>query len=136
MNDPPRLLDQLRHQIRLRHYSYRTELTYIGWVKRFILFHDKKRPASMGGPEVEAWLSHLATVRNVAAATQAQALAAVLFLYKQVLRVELPWLDNVVRASQPRRVPGVVAPAQSLAGLGALQGRALLCAGRPDRARA
>src|SRR5258706_4348998 len=122
MNDPPRLLDQLRHQIRLRHYSYRTELTYVGWVKRFILFHEKKHPASMGGPEVEAWLSHLATVRNVAAATQAQALAAVLFLYKQVLRVELPWLDNVVRASQPRRLPVVLTQAEARLVIGHLQG--------------
>jgi integron integrase len=129
MNDPPRLLDQLRHQIRLRHYSYRTELTYVGWVKRFILFHGKKHPASMGGPEVEAWLSHLATVRNVAAATQAQALAAVLFLYKQVLRVELPWLDNVVRASQPRRLPVVLTQAEARAVIGHLQGVHWLIAG-------
>src|SRR5260221_11008430 len=105
MNDPPRLLDQLRHQIRLRHYSYRTELTYVGGVKRFILFHDKRHPASMGGPEVEAWLSHLATVRNGAAATQAQALAAVLFLFKQGLAVELPLLDKRRRAWQPRHFP-------------------------------
>ena len=129
MNDSPRLLDQLRHQIRLRHYSYRTELTYVGWVKRFILFHGKKHPASMGGPEVEAWLSHLATERNVAAATQAQALAAVLFLYKQVLRAELPWLDNVVRASQPRRLPVVLTQAEARAVIGHLQGVHWLIAG-------
>lgn len=129
MNEPPRLLDQLRQQIRLRHYSYRTELTYVGWVKRFILFHEKKHPASMGGPEVEAWLSHLATERNVAAATQAQALAAVLFLYKQVLRVDLPWLDNVVRASQPRRLPVVLTQAEARAVIGHLQGVHWLIAG-------
>src|SRR5260221_5254886 len=104
MNDPPRLLDQLRHQIRLRHYSYRTELTYVGWVKRYILFHGKKHPATLGGPAVEAWLSYLATERKVAAATQAQALAAVLFLYRQVLRTEVPGLGQVVRANQTRRL--------------------------------
>ena len=129
MNEPPRLLDQLRHQIRLRHYSYRTELTYVGWVKRFILFHEKKHPASMGGPEVEAWLSHLATERKVAAATQAQALASVLFLYKQVLRSELPWLDNVVRSSQPRRLPVVLTQAEARAVIGHLQGVHWLIAG-------
>jgi integron integrase len=122
VNDPPRLLDQLRHQIRLRHYSYRTEQTYVGWVKRFILFHGRRHPASLGGPEVEAWLSHLATERNVAAATQAQALAAVLFLYKQVLRTDLPWLDNVVRASQPRRLPVVLTHAEVRTVIGHLQG--------------
>src|SRR5258706_8571100 len=129
MNDPPRLLDQLRHQIRLRHYSYRTELTYVGWVERFIVLHEKKHPASMGGLEVEAWLAPLATVRNVAAATQAQAVAAVLFLYKQVLRVELPWLDNVVRASQPRRLPVVLTQAEARAVIGHLQGVHWLIAG-------
>jgi integron integrase len=129
VNEPPRLLDQLRHQVRLRHYSYRTEQTYVGWVKRYILFHGRKHPCAMGGPEVEAWLSHLATERNVAAATQAQALSAVLFLYKQVLRVELPWLDNVVRASRPRRLPVVLTQAEARAVIGHLQGVHWLIAG-------
>ena len=129
MNEPPRLLDQLRHQIRLRHYSYRTEQTYVAWVKRYILFHGKRHPHTMGGPEVEAWLSHLATERNVASATQAQALSAVLFLYKQVLKTDLPWLDNVVRATRPRRLPVVLTPAEARAVLGHLQGVHWLIAG-------
>ena len=98
--EAPRLLDQLRHQIRLRHYSYRTEQAYIGWTKRFIRFHSLKHPAEMGGPEVESYLSYLASERNVAAATQSQALSAVMFLYKTVLKTDLPWLQNVVRATR------------------------------------
>jgi integron integrase len=105
---PPRLLDQVREAIRVRHYSYRTEQSYLGWIRRFVLFHNKRHPAEMGAPEVEAWLSHLAQERNVAAATQSQALGAILFLYKNVLRVELPWLDGVVRANRPRRLPVVL----------------------------
>ena len=73
---PPRLLDELRRQIRLRHYSYRTEQAYVGWVRRYILFHNKRHPSQLGAPEVESFLSHLASVRNVASATQAQAMAA------------------------------------------------------------
>jgi integron integrase len=129
MNEPSRLLDKLRHQIRLRHYSYRTELTYVGWVKRYILFHGKKHPVTMGGPEVEAWLSHLAIERKVAAATQAQALASVLFLYKQVLKIDLPWLNNVVRSTQPRRLPVVLTQAEARAVIGHLQGVHWLIAG-------
>jgi integron integrase len=105
---PPRLLDQVRDAIRLRHYSYRTEKTYVDWIRRFILFHGKRHPATMGGPELEAWLSSLARKRNVAASTQSQAQAAVLFLYKHVLQVELPWLDGVVRANRPKRLPVVL----------------------------
>jgi len=104
----PRLLDFLRAEIRKRHYSYRTEKQYVGWVVRFIRFHDGQHPKSLGGPEVEAFLSHLATTRDVAAATQAQALAALLFLYKRVLRVDLPWLGNVTRARRPKRLPVVL----------------------------
>jgi hypothetical protein len=89
MSYKPRLLDQVRAAIRIRHYSYRTEQQYVAWIRRFIIFHGKKHPRDMGGPEVEAFLSHLAQVRHVAAATQAQALAALLFLYKRVLNVDL-----------------------------------------------
>ena len=117
-----RLLEQLRLQIRLRHYSYRTEVAYVGWVRRFIHFHDLKHPASMGGTEVEAYLSYLATNRNVAAATQAQALAALIFLYKAVLKSDLPWLENVVRASRPRRLPVVLTQAESRSVISQLQG--------------
>jgi len=118
----PRLLDQLRHQIQLRHYSYRTEQAYIGWAKRFIHFHNLKHPSKMGGPEVESYLSHLASDRNVAAATQAQALSALMFLYKTVLKTDLPWLDNVIRASRPRRLPVVLTQAETRSVLAQLDG--------------
>lgn len=97
---PPRLrlLDQVRGEIRKRHYSPRTEEAYVGWIRRFILFHRKRHPAEMGAAEVECFLSSLATDRRVAASTQNQALAALLFLYKYVLGVDLPWLDGLVRA--------------------------------------
>lgn len=105
---PPRLLDQVRDRIRLKHYSLRTERQYIQWVKRFILFHGKRHPREMGAAEVEAFLTHLAVEGNVAAATQNQALSALLFLYREVLEVELPWLGNVVRAKLPKRLPVVL----------------------------
>lgn len=104
----PRLLDCVRAEIRKRHYSYRTEKQYVGWIVRFIRFHEGQHPRSLGGPDVEAYLSHLATKEDVAAATQAQALAAILFLYKRVLRVNLPWLGNVTRARRPKRLPVVL----------------------------
>lgn len=104
----PRLLDQVRAAIRTRHYSLRTEETYVHWIRRFILFHDKRHPARMGAPEVEAFLSDLAVRRNVAASTQNLALSAVLFLYRDVLRIELPWLENVTRAKKPQRLPTVL----------------------------
>jgi integron integrase len=104
----PRLLDLVRSEIRKRHYSYRTEKQYVAWIARYIQFHDGQHPKALGGREVEAFLSHLATTRNVAAATQAQALAALLFLYKRVLRVDLPWLGNVTRARRPKRLPVVL----------------------------
>ena len=113
MNTPPRLLDQLRHQAELRRYSYRTEQAYVGWVRRFIIFHKRRHPATMGGKEVEAFLSYLASERNVAAATQAQALSAVLFLYKAVLKIDLPWLENIVKAKRPMRLPVVITQAEA-----------------------
>ena len=108
MSAKPRLLDQVREALRLRHYSYRTEQQYVGWIRRFILFHGRHHPAELGGVHVESFLSHLAIERHVAAATQAQALAALLFLYKRVLNVDLPWLGSVVRASRPKRLPVVL----------------------------
>jgi len=118
---PPRLLDELRRQIRLRHYSYRTEQAYVGWVRRYILFHNKRHPLQLGAAEVESFLSHLASVRNVASATQAQAMSAVLFLYKAVLKVDLPWLENVVRATHPRRLPVVLTQAEARSVIGNLR---------------
>lgn len=128
MDAKPRLLDQVRDRIRLKHYSYRTEKQYVGWIRRYILFHGKRHPSDLGGPEVEAFLSHLATDRNVAAATQNQALAALLFLYKDVLGVELPWLDGVVRAKRPQRLPVVLTRDEVRSVLGNLDGQPWLVA--------
>ena len=104
----PKLLDQVRDRIRVKHYSIRTETQYVQWVRRFILFHGKRHPREMGAGEVEAFLSHLAVDGKVAAATQNQALSALLFLYREVLGVTLPWLDNVTRAKRPQRLPVVL----------------------------
>jgi integron integrase len=104
----PRLLDAVRDRIRTKHYSRRTEQSYSHWIKRFILFNQKRHPSEMGAPEVEAFLSSLAVERNVSASTQKQALAAILFLYKEVLAVDLPWLDGITRAKQRVRVPVVL----------------------------
>ncbi|MFM9967237.1 MAG: integron integrase [Burkholderiales bacterium] len=104
----PRLLDQVRDRLRLKHYSLRTEDSYLQWIKRFILFHRKKHPSAMGGLHVDAFLSHLATVGRVAASTQNQALSALLFLYREVLQVDLPWMEEMVRAKRPGRLPVVL----------------------------
>ena len=96
----PRLLDRVRIALRTRHMSRRTEEAYVFWVRRFIVFHGKRHPAEMGAPEVTAFLSHLAMERRVSASTQNQALSALLFLYRHVLAVELPWLDGLVRAKR------------------------------------
>ena len=103
----PKLLDQVRNKIRIRHYSIRTEKAYLDWIKRYILFHQKKHPEDMGATEVEAFLTYLAVKLNVAASTQNQALNALLFLYKQVLEMELPLLRHVKRAKRSERLPVV-----------------------------
>lgn len=105
---PRRLLDRVRDAIRVRHYSIRTEEAYVGWIRRFILFHHKRHSDSMGTEQVNAFLTHLATSENVAASTQSQALSALLFLYRHVLDDPLPWLQDVVRARKPRRLPVVL----------------------------
>lgn len=97
----PKLLDQLRQQIRVKNYSIRTETVYAEWVKRYIHFHHYRHPSEMGVVEIEAFLTHLAVMRDVSASTQNQALAALLFLYKEVLKLELPRLQDVVRAKKP-----------------------------------
>jgi len=124
----PRLLDEVRDRIRVKHYSLRTERAYVGWVRRFILFHDKRHPRDMGAPEVEAFLTHLAVAADVAAGTQNQALSALLFLYREVLGVELPWLESVTRARRPQRVPTVLTEAEVHRVLARLQGRDWLMA--------
>jgi integron integrase len=108
----PKLLDQVRDKIRVKHYSIRTETQYLQWIKRFIFFHGKRHPKDMGAGEVEAFLTHLAVEGNVSASTQNQALSALLFLYREVLGVELPWLDDVVRAKKPQRLPTVLTRAE------------------------
>ena len=109
---PPRLLDRLRTEIRTRHYSIRTESAYVDWARRFIYFHNKRHPQDMGAAEVGAFLSYLATERDVSAATQGQAKSALLFLYGQVLQVELPWLKEVVSARTQRKLPVVLTPTE------------------------
>lgn len=104
----PKLLEQVQNQLRTRHYSYRTEKTYLHWIKKYILFHGKRHPAEMGATEVTEYLTHLAVSRSVAASTQNQALSAILFLYRNVLGVELPWLENVTWAKRPTRLPVVL----------------------------
>jgi integrase len=105
---PTGRLDRVRDRIRVKHYGLRTEQAYLDWIKRFILFHDKHHPEQMAASEIEAFLTDLAVSRRVAAATQNQAKAALLFLYREVLHVELPWLDNVERAKTPGRLPVVL----------------------------
>src|ERR1035437_4758124 len=104
----PKLLDQVRDAIRLRHYSIRTEQAYTDWIRRFILFHKKRHPSELAEAEVTEFLTHLARVGNVAAATQNQALSALLFLYKEVLKQEFGWLDKVERAKKPAKLPVVL----------------------------
>ncbi|AVO48858.1 integron integrase [Melaminivora suipulveris] len=109
---PPKLLDRMRDHLRTRHYSIRTEQAYLDWARRFILYHNKRHPQEMGAPEVEAFLSHLAVDRQVSASTQNQAKAAILYLYKQTLAINLPWLDEVVQAKRPQRLPVVLTPGE------------------------
>lgn len=104
---PPKLLDQVRHAIRLRHYSRRTEHAYAGWIRRFIAFQGMRHPRELGGREVTAFLSDLA-MRGRSASTQHQALSAVLFLYEVVLGQRLPWMHEIVRAQRPARLPVVL----------------------------
>jgi len=118
----PRLLDRVRQRIRLKHYSYRTEQQYVLWIRRFVLFHDKRHPESMGPAEVEAFLNDLAVRERVSAATQNQALAAILFLYRHVLDRDLPWLDHLVRAKKPQRLPVVLSAPDTRALLSQLDG--------------
>ena len=120
--DSPKLLDRMRAEIRVRHYSLRTEESYVDWARRFILFHNKRHPKDMGAEEVRDFLSHLVLERNVSAATQNQAKSALLFLYRGVLGVELPWLDEVVAAKAPKRLPVVLTQTETRQLLNAMSG--------------
>jgi len=125
---PPRLLDEVCRVLRTRHYSLRTEQVYVGWIRRYILANGKRHPRDMGAAEVERFLSQLAVQGQVAASTQNQALSALLFLYREVLGVELPWLDGVTRAKRPRRVPTVLSRDETQRLLAAMEGRPWLIA--------
>jgi integron integrase len=118
----PRLLDRVRGVMRSQHYSPRTETAYVDWIRRFILFHGKRHPAEMGEAEVTAFLSSLATARAVSASTQNQALAALLFLYSRVLQRRLAWMDHIVRAKRPERLPVVLSRVEVRAILPAVPG--------------
>ena len=108
----PRLLQRVHEAIRVRYYSRRTEEAYVHWIKRYIIFNGRRHPETMGEAEVTAFLNHLAVERHVAAATQNQALSAILFLYREVLGRELPWLDGVQRPTRPPRLPVVLTRAE------------------------
>ena len=118
-----KLLNDVRNTLRVRHYALKTEKTYLQWIKRFILFHNKTHPLKMGKVEVEAFLTWLAVNRGVSPSTQNQALQAILFLYRKVLEIELPWLDDVVRAKPQRRIPVVLSRQEVTVILAALQGQ-------------
>jgi len=124
----PRLLDEVRRCLRLKHYSLRTEQAYVAWIRRFILASGKRHPREMGGPDVERFLTGLAVEGRVSAGTQNQALSALLFLYRQVLAIDLPWLDNVVRAKRTRRVPVVLSQSEVQRLLAVMDGRPALIA--------
>jgi len=125
---PPRLLDQVRSTLRAHHYSQRTEETYIGWIRRFIVFNDKKHPSELGPHHVNQFLSDLAVRGKVAASTQNQALAAILFLYDKVLRQPLPDVGLLIRAYRPKRLPMVLSREETSAVLAHLQGAPRLVA--------
>ena len=117
----PRLLERMRREIRLRHYSIRTEDAYVDWARRYIVFHGRRHPLQLGAADVTAFLSHLASDRNVAPATQNQAKAALLFLYREVLGLTLPWLNDIVAAKTPRRLPTVLTATEVRALLGEME---------------
>jgi integron integrase len=119
---PPRLLDRVRHAIRARHYSLRTEEAYVAWIRRYILFHKKRHPMEMGETEINAFVTHLAVDEGVGSSTQTQALSALLFLYRHVLAKELPDLDKVVRAKRPGRLPTVLTRAEVRRVIGNMEG--------------
>ncbi|MDF3036158.1 MAG: integron integrase family protein [Paucimonas sp.] len=123
-----RLLDQVRERIRYRHYSLSTEKNYLYWIRFFIRWSDMKHPRDMGVTEVEAFLAMLATARRVSASTHNQALSALLFLYREVLDIELPWMENISRPTRPRRIPSVLTRDEVSGLLAAMEGQVGLVA--------
>jgi integron integrase len=124
----PRLLDRVRDLIRIKHYSIRTEQAYLQWIRRYIIFHRKQHPQNLGGEHLIEFLSDLAVRGKVAAATQNQALHAILFLYREVLRIDLPWIDNVQRAKRAEHIPVVLTRREVAAVLAQLEGTVWLMA--------
>lgn len=122
------LMDEVRKTFRLHHYSYRTEQSYLNWIRRFILFNGKRHPRELGAAEIQNFLSDLATQARVSASTQNQALSALLFLYQKVRQLELPWLDSIVRAKRPHRVAIVLSRGEVALVLGAMHGKHWLMA--------
>jgi len=121
-SNPPRLLAQVRRALRVHRYSYRTEQAYVSWVRRYIVFHRRRHPAELGAESIRTFLSALAVEHHVAASTQNQALAALLFLYREVLHREIEWVEDLVRAKRPRRLPVVLTRAEVGNLLGQLEG--------------
>jgi len=119
---PKKLLDQVRDAIRRKHYSIRTEEAYVSWTRRYILFHNKRHPKDMGAPEIEAFLTHLAVEKHVAASTQNQALSALLFLYREVLGQEVKFPTDSIRAKRPKRLPTVLTREETLRVIGCMSG--------------
>jgi integron integrase len=126
MANPPGLLEVAREKMRVRHLAFRTEQAYLQWIRRYVHFHQRRHPRDLGAAEVEQFLTHLAVSRKVSASTQSQALQALLFLYRHVLGIALPWLDNVTRANRPKRLPVVLTRAEVRSVLAGLDGSALL----------
>lgn len=124
----PRLLNQVRRRLRLKHYSLRTEEAYVAWIRRYILFHGKRHPVDLGGAEVEGFLTHLAVEGKVAPSTQNQALSALLFLYREVLDIELPWAEGMQRAKRKPRLPVVLTVSEVQSVLARMESTPLLLA--------
>jgi len=120
----PRLMDRVRESMRVTHYALSTERSYCHWIKRFIIHHGKRHPSEMGAAEVEQFLTHLATRENVSAGTQNQAMHSILYLYRQVLGIELPWLDGITRARESKRIPTVLTQRETQALLRHVSGTA------------
>ena len=119
---PKKLLDQVREALRIKHYSYRTEQTYVDWIKRYILFHKKQHPKDLGVEAIREFIAHLATERKVATSTQNQALSAVLFLYRTVLQKEIHLLPELVHPSRPKRLPTVLTHEEAMAIINSMRG--------------
>jgi integrase len=125
----PRLFDEVRAVARMRHLSLRTEQSYIQWARRYILFHEKRHPRDMGESEIRQFISHLAVEKKISASTQTVALSALLFLYRDVLKKELPYVTNIERARKPRRLPVVFTRDEVKKLLGRLEGTYWLIGG-------